>query len=174
MKPIAKIAVVCLGFFVAIVAASVALEIRLAHTQGPDANASAGMYAFGDGLLFIAVFSVVCVVPIGLGLFFLRPWRRFWTGLSIALLVVGLTGVAGTGLFILAAHHAADGSPLQLFAALWVLRLLGSPLLAGGFFLATVLAPAAPSRRILLAATVLEGLVALYTGHTFFWPVPQP
>ena len=60
--------------------ASAAVAVRIANTSGPDAQASAGMYAFGDGLLFIAVFSAVAIFPTGLALCFLRPCRWFWVG----------------------------------------------------------------------------------------------
>jgi len=33
--------------------AIVAVEIRIANTSGPDVQASAGMYAWGDGLLTV-------------------------------------------------------------------------------------------------------------------------
>jgi hypothetical protein len=46
------------------------------------------LFAFGDDLLFLGVFGVAAVVPSGAALFFLRPYRTFWLGLSVAALVV--------------------------------------------------------------------------------------
>jgi hypothetical protein len=73
MKALAKIGVVLAGYVAAVLAASAAVAVRVAHTSGPDAQASAGMYAFGDGLVFIAVFSAVAVFPTGLALCRQRP-----------------------------------------------------------------------------------------------------
>ena len=39
------------GYFVAFALASITVAVRIA-TSGPDAQASSGMYAFGDSLLF--------------------------------------------------------------------------------------------------------------------------
>jgi hypothetical protein len=82
MKPILKVAVVAVGYFAAFLVASAAVGIRLANTSGPDGQASSGMYAFGDALLFVAAFGVVALVPTGAALFFLRPYRHFWQVLS--------------------------------------------------------------------------------------------
>ena len=88
MDPLVKFGAVLAGYLAAALAASAAVAVRIANTNGPDAQASAGMYAFGDGLLFVAVFSVVAILPTGLALFFLRPYRWFWTVLSIAALAI--------------------------------------------------------------------------------------
>ena len=82
MKPLLKLAVVRGGYTAAFLLASAALAIRVAMTTGPVAQASSGMYAFGDVLLFVAVFGVSALVPTGAALFFLRPYRLFWTVLS--------------------------------------------------------------------------------------------
>ena len=83
MKALVKVGVVLAGYVAAVLAASAAVAVRVANTSGPDADASAGMYAFGDGLLFIAVFSAVALFPTGLALWFLRPYRWFWVVLSV-------------------------------------------------------------------------------------------
>src|SRR6267142_196801 len=69
MKPILKVGVVAVGYLAALLVASAAVAIRLAHTSGPDAQASSGMYAFGDALLFVVVFGVAALVPSGAALF---------------------------------------------------------------------------------------------------------
>jgi hypothetical protein len=61
------------GYVAAFLMASAAVAIRVASTSGPDAQASSGMYAFGDALLFVAVCGVAALVPTGVALFFLRP-----------------------------------------------------------------------------------------------------
>lgn len=68
MKPFLKSGVVAVGYIAAFLIASAAVGVRLANTSGPDAQASSGMYAFGDALLFVAVFGVAALVPTGAAL----------------------------------------------------------------------------------------------------------
>ena len=91
-----KAACVLSGYVIAFLAASVATAIRVAHTSGPDAQASSGMYAFGDGLLFLAVFGTVGVIPTGAFLFFLRPVRVFWSWTSVAGMIFAATAPAAS------------------------------------------------------------------------------
>jgi hypothetical protein len=162
MSGLIKSGVVLAGYAVAWFVASAALAVRVANTSGPDAQASAGMYAFGDAILFIAVFGVVGLIPTGLALLFLRPYRWFWTLLSIAALAVAATGVAATLIYVMASHWAVHGSPLELAAALAVLRMLPAPLLATSLVLAAIVAPNRGSRWALGVATGFEGAVATY------------
>ena len=126
------------------------------------------MYAFGDGLLFIAIFSVVALFPTGLAVFFLRPCRWFWTALSITSLAIAVTGVLAASVYILASYWALRGSPLEFCAALAVLRTLAAPLLAGVLMLSGVIAPNRTSRWALLAAAGIEGAVAAYAVLQWF------
>ena len=76
MKAFFKVGVVAIGYSAAILLASAAVAIRVANTSGPDAQASSGMYAFGDALLFVTVFGISALVPTAAALGFLRPYRR--------------------------------------------------------------------------------------------------
>jgi hypothetical protein len=174
MKPFLKVGVVAGGYMAAVLVASAAVGIRLATTSGPEAQASSGMYAAGDALLFVAVFGVAAVVPTGAALFFLRPHRRFWTVLSAFGLAVAGTGLAAATLFAMGRHAAP--SPLATWAGLSVLRLLVAPLLALAFLVCTVLSPYRVSRLALLAATVVEVAVSVYGGFVWFVPLlfPRP
>jgi hypothetical protein len=106
VKPVlfGKVAAVSGGYVAAVLAGLAAVAIRVASTSGSDAQASSGMYAFGDLLLFVAVFGVSALVPTAAALFFLRPYRRFWTALSALGLTVALTGVAAAILFAVGRH----------------------------------------------------------------------
>ena len=84
-------------------AASGAAAVRVANTSGPDADASAGMYAFGDWLLFIAVFSAVVLFPTGLALYFLRPCRRFWVAISVTAVMIAATAIMAASVYAVAA-----------------------------------------------------------------------
>jgi hypothetical protein len=96
MKPSLKVAVVAGGYIAALLVAFAAVALDIATTSGPDAQASSGMYAFGDALLFVAVFAACALVPTGAALFFLRPYRHFWTVLSALGLAVAVTGVTAS------------------------------------------------------------------------------
>ena len=163
MKALIKIALVLAGYVAAVLLASAAVAVRIANTSGPDAQASAGMYAFGDGLLFIAVFSAVALFPTGLAFWFLRPYRWFWISLSITALMIAATGLVAVSIYGLTAHLVLPReSPLEIAAALAGLRMLLAPPLAAAFGLAGVIASNRVSRWSLLAAAGTEGAVAGY------------
>jgi len=169
MKIFVELGTVLGGYAAAVLAASTAVAVRVANTSGPDAQASAGMYAFGDGLLFIAVFSVVAIFPTGLALYFLRPYRWFWVMLSIAALAIAGTAIVATSVCVVTASlDLSRESPLMIWAALAVLRMLLSPPLAAGFVVAGVIAPSRASRWSLVAAAGIEGVVAAYAVLHWF------
>src|SRR5690349_25002744 len=93
-----RVGSIAAGYLGAFLAASLAVAIRVANTSGSDAQASSGMYAFGDSYLFIAVFGLLALVPTGAALYFLRPYRALWTVLSTLALCVAITGVAAAAL----------------------------------------------------------------------------
>lgn len=76
MKPAIKVAIVAGGYLLAFVLAyaAVALHTALVNESGP--RASDGMSAFGDLVLFIAVFSAVSLLPTGAALFFLLSRKK--------------------------------------------------------------------------------------------------
>jgi len=164
-----KIVAVAGGYVAAFLVASGVVAVRVAYTSGPDAQASSGVYAFGDAVLFAAVFGVVALVPTGAALFFLRPYRRFWSGLAALGLAVAVTGVTATILYSVGRH--ATASPLATWAALSVLRILAAPLLALGFLACAIFSPHRSPRLALLAATVMEAAVSVYGGLVWFVPL---
>lgn len=166
-----KAGVVLAGYVVAILAASAAVALRIATTSGPDAQASSGMYAFGDGLLFLGVFGVIALVPTGAALYFLRPYPRFWSVASAVALGIAATGLAAFTLYAIASRWPA-GSNVAMWAALAVLRLLVAPLLAGFFVLSAVVAPGRPSRPRFFVAAAVEVLVSLFAILHWFRPLP--
>jgi hypothetical protein len=170
MKPVVKISVVGAGYVAAIILACAAVAIRVARLSGPDAQAAGGMYAFGDSVLFVAVFGVAALVPTGAALFFLRPYRAFWYAISGLGLIVAGTGVVAAALYAFG-RHAAEPSPLAIWAALSVLRILIAPVLALTFLVATVLSPYRVSRFAFLVATVMEASVTAYAVLVWFVPL---
>lgn len=149
MTPLAKTGLVLAGYLAAILAAWAVVEVHMVATQA-DRAGSDGMYAFGDSLYFLWALAIAAVPATGAGLFFLRPYPRFWTALSAAALLVATTGVAA-----LVAFFSKDG----LWSALSVLRILLAPVCAITFLAAAVFAPNRGSRFALGAATLIEGAV---------------
>lgn len=156
----------------AVLVASAVVALHVATTSGPDAQASSGMYAFGDALLFLAVFTVAALVPTGAALFFLRPYRRFWTVLSVLGLGVAVTGIAAAVLFTIGRH--APPSPLATWADVSMLRILVAPLFALAFATCTVLSPYRFPRFAFLTATFMEAAVGAHGGFVWFMPLFFP
>ena len=169
MRPAHRIGLVAAGYVGALLMASAAIAIRVASTNGPNAQASSGMYAFGDALLFVAVFGVSALVPTGAALFFLKPYRHFWTVLSALGLAVAVTGVTAAALFAVGRHAAP--SPLATWATLSVLRILLAPILALTFLVCAVFSPYRSSRFAFLAATLMEAAASAYGGFVWFIPL---
>jgi hypothetical protein len=67
----AKWGLVIGGYSAACLVASGAIYVNQLLTPGAASQASAGMSAFGDLILFILVFGVLAVLPTGLALYFL-------------------------------------------------------------------------------------------------------
>jgi hypothetical protein len=169
MKPSSKVVVVAGGYMAAFLLASAVVAVRVAGTSGPDAQASSGMYAFGDALLFVAVFGVSALAPTGAALYFLRPYRRFWTGLAALGVAVAATGVVAVVLF--AVGRQAAPSPLATLAGVSVLRILVAPVLAPAFLVCTILSPQRSTRFAFLAAAVVEVVVSTYGALVWFVPL---
>src|SRR5262245_39170801 len=169
-KPAVKIGAVVAGYVAALIVAFAAVAGRVALTSGPDAQASSGMCAFGDALLFVAVFSVASLMPTGAALFLLRPYRRFWHVLSGLGLAVAATSVVAAALFA-AGRQTVAPSALATWAALSVLRILVAPPLALIFLVCTFLSPYRIPRLAFLAATGVEAAVSAYGGFVWFIPL---
>jgi len=71
MSRLAKLGLVIGGYVAACLIASAVVYVWQLSTQNASAQASAGMYAGGDLLLFIGVFGVFALIPTGLAVYFL-------------------------------------------------------------------------------------------------------
>ncbi len=71
MRTLAKSALVIGGYLAACLIASGAVYVNGLFTQSAAAQASAGMVAFGDFILFLGVFGVLALLPTGLAFYFL-------------------------------------------------------------------------------------------------------
>jgi hypothetical protein len=71
MQTLTKVALVAAGYLAAGLLATLAVVVHRMATAS-DAVGSDGMYAFGELLLFIAVFGLVALFPTGAAIYFLR------------------------------------------------------------------------------------------------------
>jgi hypothetical protein len=168
-SPAAKISLVAGGYLMAVIVAAAAVILRVAFTSDPNAQASSGMYAFGDCLLFAGVFSAAALLPTAAGLYFLRPYPAFWMVFSWLCLTVAVTSLAAAAIYQ-CGRQAAEPSTLSTLASLSMLRVLMAPPLAIAFLLSALLGPSRNPRLVLLVATAMETLVSAYAG--FVWIVP--
>jgi hypothetical protein len=93
MTNASRVAVVAGGYALAIVAAFGALFLRQLATSDPAAQASAGMYAFGDLVLFATVLIAFSVPPSAAALYFLRRYRAVWIGLATIAVIFAVIAV---------------------------------------------------------------------------------
>ncbi len=121
--------------------------------------ASGGMQAFGDSLLFAGMFGLLALIPTALALYYLRPFKKFWTVFSIASLAVAATGPVAAVLMG-RLHQSHSAAVLAGFFGL--LKVLGAPLFGLAFVVCAVIAPTGRSRLRLVAAAGIEFAVAAY------------
>ena len=157
MKPAAKIGIVLAGYVIAGLLAWGVLSIRMATTSAADNQASGGMLAFGDSVLFAGVFGLAALLPTGAALFWLRPHRTFWQVLSLVSFVVVDTCLVALVVY-LAGRKATVGSPIHAWSTFAVLRILAAPLFALAFLLAGFVAPFRAAKVALFGCTVAEAV----------------
>ena len=140
-------------------ALALAVAVTLLHVAAePGADASSGMMAFGDAVLFLGTFALAALVPTGTALWALRDRPRVWTALAGVAALAALTGLVALACYV-AARGPGAAPALLVWSGYAVLRVLAAPFLAGLFFLAAVLAPAGRARAVLLGAALAEGIV---------------
>ncbi|HVK56452.1 MAG TPA: hypothetical protein VM532_15675 [Burkholderiales bacterium] len=168
MKPFAKAGLVAAGYIAAFAIASLVVAIYVAATSGSDRQASGGMFAFGDSLLFLVVFGLAAVPATCATLFFLRPYRAFWVILSVAALVITTTSLAAL-LGYVATKTSDPRSVLHYWSAFAVLRILVAPLFATAFLLSGLFAPNRAARVSLFVAMGIETAVFAYVAVTWLF-----
>lgn len=167
-----KIGIVLAGYVIAPLAAFAAIYLRDLATAGTDAQASSGMYAFGDSILFLVVFGVLALAPTALGLYFLRPFEKLWTGLALLCLafsIAGLVAVLANATLIHASTDYQSNPYLALLSLAGVLDIFGAPLFLVAYLLLALIAPSWRSRLLLLVAAGLDLLTGLYMLVNFIF-----
>lgn len=141
-----------LGILLALAAAWLAVDLRQRLTAGPDAQASAGMYAAGDAMLGVAVFCVLALAPLALALFWLRPVNRFWIALTWGAGLYALTG------FVALAMERLASFPRNSWMFVCDVRIGTMPLSSLALVTCGLFAPQLRQRGILLASGLVDGL----------------
>ena len=161
MKPLVKAGIVAAGYAAALALACGVVYLRIqAYANNPDAQASQGMYAFGESVLFVFAFGVAALPPTGLALYFLRPVRRFWRVIAAGALVLASTGVVAAMVYWAERLHPPLTSVLTWWTALAVLRMIIAPLVTAALIVCAAFAPEPRPRRMLMIAAVCEGAAA--------------
>jgi hypothetical protein len=152
MTALQKTGLVAGGYLGVFLLAAAAVAARV-MTSGPESEAESGMRAFGDAIFFAWVFGLCALVPTGLALYFLRPYRPFWDFLAGGALVLALTAAGAAALYLLGRHDASFGLWLH-FA---ILRLIAAPVWICAYAVSALISPFPKARAVLLAAAALEG-----------------
>lgn len=153
MKSLSKISTVIIGYIIAFLVASIVLYIYVAAVDSPERQASSGMTAFGDSILFLAIFTLAAIPATCAALSYLRSYTAFWRVSSIGSLGIAITGIAGLLAYIInfgSTSHFYYGSMLS------PLRLLLAPAFAIAFFLCALFAPTPVFRNRFIGASVIE------------------
>ena len=166
-----KAAIVIGGYATAFLFALFVVFLYMNATSGPDRQASAGMYDFGDMLLFLAIFGTVSTIPTALMLIFLRRNQIFWIMSSVIALSIASTGITAIALSTLMRRGVALSEGLKMWAALEFPRAFVSPFLATAFGLSALIAPTARFRWLLLVAAFIEMIGSIYGFFHWFGPL---
>ncbi len=171
MSRSAKIVAICAGHLASLAAACAAGWAYNARVSALPYDTSGGMYAGGEALTALAAFAALALPTTLVALLFLRSQERFWHGvavLSLAFASAGLLAVLSPLVI-----PGVEGHPvLWPLGLLWLAQLLGVPLWTVAFALLAVIAPTWRTRRLLLAATGIELVIAVCAA--IHWFVPSP
>ena len=169
MNKSVKVGIVIAAYILACIAAYAATYIQELATRGTDAQASQGMFAFGQSILFMLVFGGLALIPTVLAFYFLRSSEKFWNGFALLCLtfsIVGIMIVFMNALINAGILHISESSAavVSLFG---VLGAFGGPILIIGFLVLAVIAPSRRPRVFLLTSAGLEILGELYVLFSF-------
>lgn len=165
---VARLVLILVGYLVAFCVAFAVVATYVAATDSPEAQASSGMHAFGESLLFLAVFGLASIPATMAALFFLRPYRAFWR--VAAVLALGITATVVIALIAYLLTENAGAVP-GIWSSLAPLRILMAPLCAIAFFLSGLFAPIRFCRLIFIGAASIETVA--FVWFVFAWLQPS-
>lgn len=147
-------ATVILGLVASVGVAMAAVWLRAYLFPLPPAEASGGMAAFGDFLLFVGVFSLAAIVPTALLFRMLQSSPAFWIVWSSVAALLTATGLVAGVAYVTPSLIRAQ--QFQMIHTIAPLRVLGAVPLAIGFILSAVLAPQRGTKKIFLGCAGVE------------------
>jgi hypothetical protein len=145
------------------------VAIYIATTSGTDRQQYAAMFDFGDSILFLAVFVIAAIPATAAALYFLRPYRFFWTMLATGAIVTAATGIAA--LFGYIFQRSASLNGLAGWLALTPLRILVAPGFALLFLICAIFTPSRSARIIFFVTTATEVIAFIYVALVWFNPL---
>lgn len=169
-----KISLVAGGYLAAFAAAWVGMDIYEGLTQVMRSQSSGGMVAFGDSIMFFFMFGAAALIPTALAFYFSRPLLKFWSFLSYAALAFAVTGplmeMANTALKAFGFYTLPMTAAAAIISFLGLMRIFASPVMAGVFFLAVLIAPEPATRKRLLIAMGIEAALCgwVFILYVFF------
>lgn len=160
-----KIGIVILGYILAFVSALAAVFLQMLFTDATQGQASSGMAAFGDAILFLLVFGTLALVPTALAFFFLRPFTTFWNWFAAACVIFSLAtpavAIANTLMNAIGGYgDSVFGLALSLFG---ILGVFAAPVFLVGFLVLALMTPTSRARGGLLLSAGLQASAGLYT-----------
>jgi hypothetical protein len=168
VKSSSQALIVIAGYVAAAVVAFIVVIVYVAATDGPERQDSAGMYAFGDSVLFLASFGLAAIPATSAALFFLRSHPSFWRVGSIVALAIAATAVAALVDFL--APQVFGDSHADASSVLSPLRVLFAPLCAIAFFLSGIFAPIRFCRIVFVSAAAVETVVFVWVALLLLRP----
>jgi len=165
-----RIALVCGGYGLALVAAWVAGYLYDARLAGAPYDTSGGMYAGGQLITQLAAFLAVAMVPTLLALWFLRGHPGLWNSIALASVAFAAVGLVAVLMPLVTTDIRHVG--LALLGLLGLAQLLGVPLWTAAFVLFALMAPTPTAKRLLVIAIGLELMIGACAAIHWFSPSP--
>jgi hypothetical protein len=94
LKTPARILLIALGYIVAFAVAAGLTWLYIVLTDSPEKQASSGMAAFGEAMLFLLLFVAGAAAVTAAGLYALRPKPMIWRVGVIGAVTMALGGLA--------------------------------------------------------------------------------
>jgi hypothetical protein len=150
-----QIKLIALGYAaVSVFAAALLFGRHLLGLRYP-AEASGGMWAFGDALLYIFLAGLF-MVPTGFLIWATAQFEGYYTGYSIFLLCLGLSSPVCLMVLFRGEHHVGQGLLNLCFC-----RLIMSPFILLGMGISRLVVRFDRARRLVTYALLVEGLTLL-------------
>ncbi|MGE3743646.1 MAG: hypothetical protein AB7I59_29580 [Geminicoccaceae bacterium] len=151
MKAAQKVAV---GYAVAAALGVAAVWLHGVLSRLPEPEATGGMAAFGDLVLFLAVFSVAAVPPTVMIMRHLAGIAAFWVVWACTGVFVALSGLVASAFIVLPELSRASHYPNVAMAA--PLRILAGGPMFLAFALSAFFSPAGRCRAVFLGCAAVE------------------